>query len=120
MQVKIRSTLGTGADKGLHEHVQRRLRFSLSRVAEHVRSVHVQLRDVNGPRGGVDKSCTVQIQLTQAPTVLVNDMDYDVLTLIDRVADRASQAALRSLQRRQLRYRTPANRSYLHSTEVSL
>ncbi|MGD9843331.1 MAG: HPF/RaiA family ribosome-associated protein [Steroidobacteraceae bacterium] len=119
MHVKVRSTLRTSNDQELQEHIQRRLGFSLSQLDDHVRSIHVLVHDINGSRGGMDKSCTVQIQLMQAPTVVIKDMDNDFINLIDRVADRAGRVALRSLQRRQLSYRTPSH-SYMNAKEVSI
>ena len=41
----------------LRDYIERRVRFALERLARPIRKVHVQLRDLNGPKGGVDKSC---------------------------------------------------------------
>lgn len=105
MYIRVHSTLASHGGEELSNHVQRRLRFALARLADHIRAVTVQLRDINGPRGGVDKSCTVRVQLVQAPSVVVRDMDYDAVSLIDRVAERAGNATLRSLRRHELHHR---------------
>ena len=41
-------------------HVERRLRFALSRFGQKIRLAAVQLADLNGPRGGLDKQCRVR------------------------------------------------------------
>jgi putative sigma-54 modulation protein len=105
MYIRVRNSFTSNDGRELHSHIQRRLSFSLARLSDHIRSVYVQLRDVNGPRGGIDKSCTVQVKLVQAPAVVIKDMDHDAARLIDRVAERAGYATLRSLRRRQLQQR---------------
>lgn len=105
MYIRVHSTLDSNADQELIRHVQRRLSFALARLADHIRTVSVQLRDINGPRGGVDKSCTVRVQLAQAPSVIIKDIDDDAVTLIDRVAERAGTATLRTLRRHELHHR---------------
>ena len=42
---------------------QQRLRFALGRFADRVRSLTVRLSDINGPRGGRDKRCTIAVRL---------------------------------------------------------
>ena len=103
MYIRVKNSLTDSNDHDLRAHAQRRLSFSLARLTDHIRSVSVQLRDVNGPRGGIDKSCTVHVQLAKAPPVIIKDQDCDPLMLIDRVAERTGYAALRTLRRQQLR-----------------
>lgn len=99
MQVEIRSR-GFALTDALREHVERRLSFALSRVNEHVRRVQVRLADVNGPRGGVDKLCRIQVSLNRRESVLVEDTAVDVYAAIDRAAARAGRSVMRRLGRR--------------------
>lgn len=48
----------------LREWVDTRVRFVTRRMSRTISRVVIRLKDVNGPRGGVDKHC--QIQLTTA------------------------------------------------------
>lgn len=48
----------------LREWVDTRVRFVTRRMSHTISRVVIRLKDVNGPRGGVDKHC--QIQLTTA------------------------------------------------------
>ena len=50
-------------------HVERRLRFALSRFGQKIRQVAVQLLDLNDPRGGLDKQCRVTVTLSPSGKV---------------------------------------------------
>ncbi len=86
--------------KGLLEHVERRLRFALSRFGQRIRLAAVQLADLNGPRGGVDKQCKVTVTLSPSGKVMVEATDADLHTSIDLAADRAERSVTRELERR--------------------
>jgi hypothetical protein len=80
------------------EAAGRRLVFALDRFSRRVRSLYVRLSDVNGPRGGSDKRCTIVIRLDGSRRlIVVDDVDADVMTAIGRGADRAAQAVTRAL-----------------------
>lgn len=82
----------------LREHVARRLRFALGRVAARLHRVSVRVDDVNGPRGGVDKRCQVRLVLP-GRTITIDELDRDLYVAIDRAAERAGRAAERTLER---------------------
>lgn len=81
----------------LQEHVLKRLGFTLSRASSHVRRVDVTLADLNGPRGGIDKRCLVQIRLDGQQPVVVQDIQSDLYSAIDRAAGRAGRTVMRRL-----------------------
>ena len=80
-------------------HVERRLRFALSRFGQKIRQVAVQLLDLNGPRGGLDKQCRVTVTLSPSGKVMVGATDADLPTAIDRAADRLERSVIRALER---------------------
>jgi len=63
MQINIQSH-GFTATGALRAHVTRRLQLALGCCADRVSRATVCLSDVNGPRGGVDKRCQIQVRLT--------------------------------------------------------
>lgn len=74
------------------------LEFALGRFRSRIRSVTVRLADVNGPRGGVDKTCLVTIRLDASKRLIViEETDADAVVAIDRATDRASRAVARAL-----------------------
>jgi putative sigma-54 modulation protein len=80
-------------------HVERRLRFALSRFGQQIRQVAVQLLDLNDPRGGLDKQCRVTVTLSPSGKVMVGATDADLPTAIDRAADRLERSVIRALER---------------------
>ena len=63
------------------------------------------LDDVNGPRGGMDKSCQVTVSLRRLAEVRVSHVDADVKNAIARTADRVGRAVSRAIERSQRAYR---------------
>ena len=47
----------------LREYVTRRMSFAIGRFRDHIQWARVKVADVNGPRGGNDKRCVVQLRL---------------------------------------------------------
>jgi ribosome hibernation promoting factor len=84
---------------GLREHTERRLQFALGWASLNVRKVVVRLSDINGPRGGSDKRCRIQISIARAQDVVIEDTECDLYVAIDRAADRAGRAVERRLER---------------------
>ena len=98
MRIDIQAR-GFDLTDGLREHTERRLRFALGWAVHDVRKIVVRLSDVNGPRGGNDKRCCVQIPISAGQPVLIEDTASDLYVAIDRAIDRAGQAVARRLKR---------------------
>jgi ribosome-associated translation inhibitor RaiA len=100
MQIDIQSREFslTGA---LHDYAERRLRFSLTSSNSYIQRVKMRLSDINGPRGGADKRCHIQIVLTGLPDIIIEDIEADMYVAIGRAADRAGRSVLRKVRRQQ-------------------
>ncbi|TDP62082.1 ribosome hibernation-promoting factor, HPF/YfiA family [Roseateles toxinivorans] len=83
----------------LAEHVRRRLRFVLTRHSDRIQRVAVRVGDENGPRGGVDKYCRVQVHLRDARVAMVEDVGVDMYAAIDRAAERVGRVVVKHLDR---------------------
>ena len=83
----------------LLDHTQRRLRFALTRTRDRIKRVVVRLGDTNGPRGGEDKFCKIQVVLEHAPPVLIEDSGADLYAVIDRAAERAGRNVAKHVER---------------------
>ena len=86
-------------DDSLRAYIDRRLRFAVGRLGERVGQVKVGISDLNGPRGGVDKCCRVSVTLVPRGRVVVEEVDSDLYTAIDRAAERLGRSCTRRLQR---------------------
>ena len=81
----------------LSRYIERRLRFSLSRLVSRLRVVNVRVFDVNGPRGGVDKYCRITAHLLPSETVVMQEVDADLFVAIDRATRRIARTFTRRL-----------------------
>lgn len=98
MKITIRSKLSE-VDQSVREHIKRRLQFSLGRLATRIAQVRVRIADLNGPRGGVDKTCRIDVAVHRGPDVFIEDRDAELLAVIDRAAQRAGRAVARTIER---------------------
>lgn len=84
----------------LKEHIQRKLQFSLNRFERHIGGVSVGLADVNGPKGGFDKQCTIQVFLDRMEDVVVKDIQANLSVAIDRAMQRSGRSVARKINQR--------------------
>lgn len=68
-----------------------RVRFALRRLKALVPRAKVQFSDVNGPRGGIDKRCQVELKADSAGTVVIASLARDWRTALDRSIARATR-----------------------------
>jgi hypothetical protein len=78
---------------------ERRVRFVLRRLSWLVPRAKVQLSDMNGPRGGIDKHCRVELSTDGAGPVVVASVAKDWRTALDDALGRAARYLLRSWRR---------------------
>ncbi len=83
----------------LREVAVGRLKFVMRRLGSFVARARLQLSDVNGPRGGVDKRCLVELKTDAGGTVVITAASHDWRTAIDDALARAAQVMRRQLQR---------------------
>ena len=84
---------------GLRDLTERRVRFVLRRLGWLVPRAEVQMSDVNGPRGGIDKRCQVELRTDGAGSVVVAFVASDWRTALDNALTRAARFLMR-LRRR--------------------
>lgn len=85
---------------GLRQYTERRLKFALSWAAFEVRKVVVRFSDINGPRGGEDKRCYIQIPITGRPDIVIEDTESNLYTAIDHAVSRIERSVARRLERK--------------------
>lgn len=122
MQIDIQARNFPMTD-ALRNHTERRLGFALSARDDHIQRVIVRLSDINGPRGGADKCCHIQVVLAHLPDVVIEDTEANLYTAIDRAADRAGRTVGRRLMRKRIKGRSSSlhpmkSISEFHKTEL--
>jgi putative sigma-54 modulation protein len=99
MKTYVRSKLAeVGA--GVRAHIAHRIEFGLGKFRPHIVHVTVQIVDLNGPRGGLDKVCRIEIRLLPTGSIFVEDADTDIYAAVDLAVGRAARAVSRAIGRR--------------------
>jgi len=83
----------------IRAYVKRRLDYSLGSRYGRLKCVVVRLSDTNGPRGGSDKCCRIQVVVAGQADLVVEATEPDLYAAIDRSADRVSRSLVRRLDR---------------------
>ena len=97
MQVLFKSRHPQAAE--LRDLTERRVRFVLRRLSWLVPRAEVQMSDVNGPRGGIDKRCQVELRTDGAGSVVVTSTASDWRTALDNALARAARFLMRLWRR---------------------
>jgi len=88
--------LSQGLKSYAQEHVVEALnRFYDTEAAE----LRVELGDVNGAKGGVDKECHLTLHMPGARTIQIEETTPDPYASMDSASDRLVRAAKKELQR---------------------
>jgi hypothetical protein len=77
---------------------ERRVRQALKRMTWLVPRVRVHLSDINGPRGGIDKRCQIELMTNRGRPVVVTSLARDWLPALQSALARAAQSLLYNLQ----------------------
>ncbi len=117
MQIDIQA-LNIPLSDAIRIQLGRRLGFALSSHDEHILRVIVRLSDINGPRGGKDKCCQVQVILPHLVDVVIEDTEEELSTAIDRAADRTGRTVARRLARHRDKARSSATEKLLALNEL--
>ncbi len=99
MQIQIHSDDFDLTD-GLRDHIVKRLAYSLNHGRDLISRIVVRLADVNGPKGGVDKCCGIEVRLKGRSTIAIGDTQTDLYAAIDRAAERTGRTLDRRIARR--------------------
>ncbi|MEN9417848.1 MAG: hypothetical protein RI988_1468 [Pseudomonadota bacterium] len=97
MQVIFKSRHPQATD--LRDLTERSVRFVLRRLGWLVPRAEVQMSDVNGPRGGIDKRCQVELRTDGAGSVVVASVASDWRTALDNALARAARFLMRLWRR---------------------
>lgn len=90
---------GMSLSEAIRLYAQRRLRTALGRYRDALASVQVRLSDINGPRGGIDKHCVIEVRGPALVPIVVRERDSDLYAAIDRAAARIDRTVARRLSR---------------------
>lgn len=82
-------------------YVDKRLRQALEHFADdEAAELEVMLKDINGPKGGADKECSVTFRMPGSAGIHVSETSDDIYKSIDLAEDRLVKAAKREMQKK--------------------
>jgi ribosome-associated translation inhibitor RaiA len=96
MRIEVRSR-SLKLTQEMRDRVRRRVQVALGRFSQRLTSVHIMLRDVNGPKGGVDKHCKVLVSIRPSFKVIIEEKDANLGAAVNRALDRAGRAVARRI-----------------------
>jgi len=84
---------------GLREKIERKIGFATDRFTERLIEIHVLVSDINGPRGGIDKHCSIRGVLEGSRSITVDERGADAIAVVNRAVRRLSSSVSRTLVR---------------------
>ena len=94
----------------LRDVTEQRLRFVMRRAAFLVQRAKVRLTDLNGPRGGIDKRCRLELTPERGAPIVVVVTAQDWRHAFEDALARGSRALIRNWQKNRRVDRTSAAR----------
>ena len=83
--------------------IQKAFSFAIDRFGHVVRDVDVTLVDINGPRGGVDKRCNVQLRLYPRGLLVVRSTGSSLMETVNDACDKMRQVIAKRLSKQKSR-----------------
>lgn len=103
--------LGATLSKDTRTEIRNKLNRKLGKFAKAIERVSVRVKDINGPRGGIDQVCRIKVVLSNLSSVVFEAQDASLDVAIGSALTGIERAARRSLQRRRMKPRKGAARS---------
>ncbi len=105
-QVRVVVRSGTHRiDSDLRATIKKRVNTAFRRFVKRIRTVRVWLEDVNGPRGGIDCLCRIEVQLIPADATTVESRASTLRAALTVALERAKRTIDRLLKRRRTKAR---------------
>jgi|GEM_PF-1006223 len=80
-----------------------RITASFAKFSNNVKAIELTTRDINGPRGGIDKECRVLVKLKRMQDIVVTVQDESLSKAIPSAINRAARSVGRAIERRGFR-----------------
>lgn len=84
---------------GLKELVEKKISFAIDRISPKIDELSVVVSDTNGPRGGVDKRCSIRGVLGGGQPVSVDEQGADARSAVNCAVKSLRVSILRRMSR---------------------
>ena len=82
------------------DYVQRKLCAKLARFGSSIERISVRVKDLNGPRGGVDQLCRIKVVMRGQASVIFESRESSMNAAVDVALAGAQRAVRRMTERR--------------------
>lgn len=106
VQVRVQGIEGSADGVKEVGQIQKTYEFALDRFVHTVREVEVWCADINGPRGGLDKTCRVQLRLYPRGVLTAKSSGTSFIHAARDACDKVKTLLLRKLSKRKSHQRT--------------
>ena len=83
----------------LNTFVRSRLKNALARLDEDIIAIDVFMKDVNGPKGGVDKQALIRVKLRNRQVITIESTHQNLYAAVRTSVKRTRQAVRRQLRK---------------------
>ena len=94
---------GVALDEDDRAQIRRRTRTLFGRYGRAVERVTVRIRDVNGPRGGVDIECRIKVVLSGLPSVVAERRTTTLESAFNGALGAADRSVAHAVRRRRMK-----------------
>lgn len=95
--------VGVEINQDERAYIRQRLGLKLGKYASSIERVTVRLKDVNGPRGGVDQLCRIKVVLSGLPSVVFQSRAVSLDAAVNGALTGLEHAVRRTVQRRRMK-----------------
>lgn len=88
-----------GIDEDVFTEAKRLLLFSLSRFEGVITRTKVRFFDVNGPKGGIDKRCSISVKLRTPGQILVSGQGSNYIEALSNCIERLVRSTRRATEK---------------------
>lgn len=98
--MKISCEIDKSLPNFVRETAERRVESKLGRFSNAIDEVKLMLRDINGPRGGVDTECLVSVRLRHMPDVIIQERSESIGKALYNALERTVRNVAKSLEKK--------------------
>ncbi len=106
-------------DEKVRAFAERKIQFGIGRLSQRIAGVRVLISDVNGPKGGRDTECVVEVRFRSAGRLTAKVTAVDVYAAVGQAVERAGYAVSERVKRTRSFERMPV-RTFVNAAEKSL
>lgn len=105
---------GFDLTQGMYRHAVEHIAAKVAKHARAISDLTIRLQDVNGPKGGLDKRCRVEVHIAGFGPVIVDETDQDTYAAMDVAGERLRKVVSQVLDERRSRRRQAGRKLVRH------